>query len=533
MSGTPNLLLQAPDFEIEIKGWSTMSRVLACAFFLLAATMARAADGAPGSPKPAPVDPGCEAIARLSNKQLLVDKLRETTPRGDPKFEGNQLPSGTLSAVVDVDGDQRPEFIYVVGAGSPRFYSATGSALRVRSDLETGGEMDPQSEAPFFGAFMLDGRTYLLFGTNHKPRFAAVYRKPALHVVCEFEPALNSTSVRVGDAYTALRNEAARAGVGEWEYAINAPGMRRLEILYARGLDLNDPALPRPLLYEAYSASRLDISESLLRHGADPSSGPAPDTPPLYLLLQPQRGDFVRAAKLFEAGANPRLFIDDLAKLIESEVSVPDQLVLAAVKSLQAIPEAILLSATHRPSLLTGLTKLRLPVQPEYEEWHGGRRIALRPDAIAKFEETPGALEKVRALYANPIRARRNFARFHYGTSERGWEVQRLEENPISDNEMLLFATAFCAHFFPEDCGAPELERRALAWAQALSPACGRPEFMRSMGLGACNTIEFYLRGATPGSDFPMEFEPTGKNWDPALMPYSFEKLYRAKHPSR
>jgi hypothetical protein len=53
------------------------------------------------------------------------------------------------------------------------------------------------------------------------------------------------------------------------------------------------------------------------------------------------------------------------------------------------------------------------------------------------------------------------------------------------------------------------------------------------MGLGACNTIEFYLRGATPGSDFPMEFEPTGKNWDPALMPYSFEKLYRAKHPSR
>jgi hypothetical protein len=275
----------------------------------------------------------------------------------------------------------------------------------------------------------------------------------------------------------------------------------------------------------------MDVYKSLLSHGANPSAGPGHDTKPLFVLLHPQMGDFPQATKLFKAGANPRLFIDDLARLVESDADIPAELVLNAIKSLRALPEIILLAATHRPSLLDGLTKLSLPLQPEVGEWHAGQRVALRTDAIKKFDETRGTLQKVRPLYARTVKARQNFASFRYGNSDLGWEIQRLESNLMSDDEMLLFATAICMYFLPEDCGGPALENRARTWARALSPTCRDSKLEQSMELDACNTIALFRRATAPGSDIPINFDPTGKNWDPASMPYSFDKLYRAKHP--
>jgi hypothetical protein len=282
------------------------------------------------------------------------------------------------------------------------------------------------------------------------------------------------------------------------------------------------------LLSQAYAGDRRDVFNWLLEHGADPDEGRDELGRLLANLLRQQ--DYEAAIAVIRKGATIRQYdAEEIAERIDGKNTAVGRLALQTVDTLRAIPEAILLGALRDPPLFDEILGTHLPIRPDWWEWQADVRIAMSPSAAQELAKYPGALEKARRAYRKTVPPGSRRAAVNFGDEEQGWRFQLAggEDNPVSHEELLLFATAFCVYFLPVDCGSEQSRSNGIRWATELGDTCANQKLLEAMDVAACNTLMYNDVAVGPNSPKPMFVFPPRSNRG---ADQSILDMYRAKH---
>jgi hypothetical protein len=469
----------------------------------------------------------CVEIARMSNANQLNAEMAIIAGAAASKFTPTE-PGSEVLAMADFNADGRDDFLIQLQYGPEHFVRSDGNAVDIKRDESVNWDLDSLRETRVLGVIYRGKLPYMVFGVDYEPQFATVVKSGRQHVVCNFGKRGKDSSLSALSALESIELESEEAGLDVWTYAIRAPGTRRLEELRLHAAAMNDSSRDDGLLSQAHAANRRDVFSWLLEHGADPNEG-RDEYGLLTHLLWEQ--DYEAAIAVIRKGATIRQYdAERIAERIDGKNAIVRRLAMQTVNTLQAIPEVILRGALHDPLLFDEILGTHLPVRPDSWEWRADVPIAMSPSAAEEFAKFPGALEKARRAYEKTVPPGSRHAAVNFGDEQQGWRFQLAggEDNPVSHEELLLFATAFCVYFLPVDCGSEQSRVNGTRWATELGDTCPNPKLLEIMDVAACNTVMYYNVAAGPNSPKPMFVFPTGSNWG---RDHSILDMYRAKHP--
>lgn len=438
----------------------------------------------------------CAAAAAGTMSPVSFDHLHAVTSLG--RRETSPSPR---AARVDVDNDGTQDLVIQTLYSSGRGQGCGINGLAILDDARTGlavhesallvdGAVDTCGD--ILTPVTFEGRTYLeqrRFGTRRRDSLLKVENGERLEV-CAI---LVAAGYYVLTDYERFQRAAEQAYVSSpWEYAFRQPGVAAAELLLANGHSIDETVRDQPLLMMAMGQGRTDLFEWLLARGADPEKG---DTDEPYRLLERavRIGQLEMATRLVEAGVDPAPIQYEIIDSIDRGVDGMGPFVLAVVTRLGHVPELILQQAVRsQVPWLDELTGSRLPVQLAQIEWRSGRRSIVPFWVAGELGANRAELRKVANMFERTQPPATRFAVAVYGTYENGWQLQRGIDSPVSDEQLLTFATSVCVYFLEADCGPPELVRSAREWAESLNLACDDPRLAGSVDAVACSVGMYY-----------------------------------------